>query len=46
MSKVEFKEFVRKNPQLISFVEKEETSWQKLYELYDLYGSDNEVWQK
>ena len=38
MSKVEFKEFVKKNPNLINFVEKGETNWQKLYELYDLYG--------
>ncbi len=46
MSKLEFKEFVRKNPNLINYVDKGETSWQKLYELYDLYGEDNEVWQK
>ena len=46
MSKVEFKEFVRKNPGLISYVEKNETSWQKLYELYDLYGEDASVWEK
>ncbi len=46
MSKVEFKEFVKRNPNLISFVEKGETNWQKLYELYDLYGDDNSVWDK
>ncbi len=46
MSKVEFKEFVRKNPHLIDVVSKNETSWQKLYELYDLYGEENEVWNK
>ena len=46
MSKVEFKEFVRKNPELISHVEKNETSWQKLYEIYDLYGEDASVWEK
>ena len=46
MSKIEFKEFVRKNPNLITYVEKNETTWQKLYELYDLYGDDNEVWDK
>ncbi len=46
MSKVEFKEFVRKNPELINYVEKNETSWQKLYELYDLYGENNDIWQK
>ncbi len=46
MSKVEFKEFVRKNPNLISFVDKGETDWQKLYELYDLYGEKADVWEK
>ena len=46
MSKVEFKEFVKKNPNLINFVEKGETNWQKLYELYDLYGEKEEIWEK
>lgn len=46
MSKIEFKEFVKKNTDLISFVEKGETTWQKLYELYDLYGENSEVWNK
>ena len=46
MSKGEFKEFVKKNPNLINYVEKGETTWQKLYEIYDLYGEDNSVWDK
>ena len=46
MSKIEFKEFVKKNTNLISYVESGKTSWQKLYELYDLYGESNEVWNK
>ena len=46
MSKVEFKEFVKKNTNLISVVERGEASWQKLYELYDLYGESNDVWNK
>ena len=46
MSKVEFKEFVKKHPELVSFVEKGETNWQRLYELYDLYGDSNSVWNK
>ncbi len=44
MKKEEFKEFVRKNPSLISYVKSNEMSWQKFYEMYDLYGEDNEVW--
>ena len=46
MSKIEFKEFVKKNPQLIKYVESGDSSWQKLYEIYDLYGENNEVWNK
>lgn len=44
MSKEDFKNFVRRNPNLINKVNKNETSWQKLYEIYDLYGEDNNVW--
>ena len=46
MSKVEFKDFVKKNINLISIVEKKDTTWQKLYELYDLYGESSSVWDK
>ena len=46
MSKVEFKEFVKNNPQLINYVSSGETNWQKLYELYDLYGSSSNIWDK
>ncbi len=46
MSKVEFKEFVKKNTSLISVVERGESSWQKLYELFDLYGEKSDVWNK
>lgn len=46
MKKDEFKEFVKKNPRLISYVKNNEMSWQKFYEMYDLYGEDNEVWNE
>ena len=46
MSKIEFKEFVKKNTYLIKHVESGNTNWQKLYELYDLYGESNDVWNK
>ena len=39
-----FKEFVKKNPSLIKFVKNNEMTWQKFYELYDLYGEDDSVW--
>ena len=44
MSKVEFKEFVSKNPYLINQVTSGKTSWQKLYEIFDLYGESSTVW--
>ena len=45
MKKEEFKEFVKKNPKLISYVKSNEMSWQKFYELYDLYGEDENIWK-
>lgn len=47
MTKIEnFKSFVRKNPNLITYVREKNTSWQELYELYDLYGEDPTIWNK
>ena len=43
---VNFKSFVRKNPNLITYVREKNTSWQELYELYDLYGEDPTIWNK
>ena len=45
MSKVEFKEFVKNNPKLLTYVKKDEMSWQKFYEMYDMYGTESEVWK-
>lgn len=42
--KDEFKDFVRKNPKLISYVKKGEMDWQKFYEIYDLYGEEETAW--
>lgn len=45
MGKVdEFKKFVKDNPRLISYVRKGDMTWQKFYELYDLYGEDKSIW--
>lgn len=46
MKKDEFKEFVRNNPHLINYVKKNEMTWQKFYEIYDLYGEDENTWSK
>lgn len=45
MSKEDFKNFVSKHPILIEKVKKEETSWQKLYEIYNLYEEDETAWE-
>ncbi len=41
-----FKEFVKKNPNLAKYVNNGEMTWQKFYEMYDLYGEDSQVWNK
>lgn len=40
-----FKSFVRKNPNLVTYVRNGSMSWQKFYELYDLYGEEKTVWK-
>ena len=42
----EFKMFVKANPFLIDYIKKGKKSWQDLYEIYDIYGSDEEYWNK
>lgn len=42
--KEEFKAFVKKNPQFVDYVRSNKTTWQELYEIYDLYGENNDVW--
>ncbi len=44
--KEEFKEFASKNKYLFNLVSSGKTTWQKLYETYDIYGPDTEVWSK
>ena len=46
MSKKEaFKEFVKTRPELTTYVKNNSMSWQKFYELYDMYGADENVWK-
>ena len=44
--KDEFKKFAYNHPEFIDMVKSNKTSWQKLYELYDLYGEDETIWKK
>jgi len=41
-----FRNFVKAKPELIKYVENGEMTWQKFYELYDLYGEDKTVWDR
>lgn len=46
MSKIdEFKTFVKDNPRLIKYVKNNDMTWQKFYEIYDLYGDSKEAWK-
>ena len=40
----DFKNFVRNNPYLINYVKNDKMTWQKFYEIYDLYGPDDSIW--
>lgn len=44
--KEEFKSFIRKNPGLIKYVKKGEMNWQQFYEIYDLYGEEENAWNE
>lgn len=43
--KEEFKVFARNHPELINYMkEHQDTTWQQLYEIYDIYGPDERSW--
>ncbi len=44
--KEEFKDFVSRHPDLINIVRDKSHSWQDLFEVYDLYGNDESLWEK
>lgn len=44
MSKENFKAFARLHPELVSSVMNQKTSWQQLYELYEIYGENSSIW--
>lgn len=46
MKQEEFKNFIKTKPELIHYVQNGEMTWQKFYELYDIYGEDENVWNK
>lgn len=44
MSKETFKMFVRSNPRLLDYVKNNQMTWQKFYEMYDMYGENHSIW--
>ena len=46
MSKETFKSFAKKHPELAQNVISGKTTWQNLYELYDIYGDSSNIWDK
>ena len=44
MGKEEFKNFVKNKPESIDYIEDNTMTWQKFYEMYDLYGENDSVW--
>ena len=44
-TKEKFKDFVKKNPALLNYIKDGEMTWQKFYEIYDMYGESSEAWK-
>lgn len=45
MSKEGFKSFARNHTELANYVLNGKTTWQKLYELYEIYGERSTIWK-
>ena len=41
-----FKVFIRNNPTFASYIKDNSMTWQKFYELYDMYGEESPVWDE
>ena len=44
--KSEFKNFLNKHPEILRFIKNKEMTFQDFYEIYDIYGEENDVWNK
>ena len=44
MSKDSFKTFAKGHPELVNYIKSGDMTWQKFYEIYDIYGEDNSAW--
>ncbi len=45
-TKEKFKDFVKNNPILLKHVQSGKMTWQRFYEMYDMYGEDNNAWRE
>ena len=44
--KEEFKVFVKKYPELIKYIKSGDMTWQKFFEIYSIYGNDQNIWNE
>ena len=44
-TKEKFKDFVKKHPELLEYINNKTKTWQDFYEIYDMYGEDEKAWQ-
>ena len=44
-TKDDFKNFAKIHPELVRYIKNGEATWQKFYEIYDIYGEDESAWQ-
>ena len=45
-NKDNFKKFINLHPEYIDYIKENNISWQKMFELYDIYGENEKVWEK
>ncbi len=45
MSKESFKNFAKQHPELVHYIKNGEATWQKFYEIYDIYGEEENAWK-
>lgn len=43
-NKEAFKAFARIHPELVNHIKSGNMTWQKFYEIYDIYGEDEKAW--
>ena len=41
-----FKEFIKNKPELVEYIKNKEMTMQSFYEIYDIYGENEEIWNK